>query len=170
MGSMTVMLKMSKTIKQIADELGVSKQAVTYRIKQLEATKGNGVLAVKENGVLVVSLAAEKLIKSAFFENDRQTFGDKEPPKYRQKETDILAVLQTTINTLQEQLAVKDKQIAELTATIKTQAESINADRQNQLAGTLIEGRQMIEGGVDPVVPNETPPKKQGFFARIFRK
>jgi transcriptional antiterminator len=160
---------MSKTIKQIADELGVSKQAVTYRIKQLEATKGNGILAVKENGILVVSLAAEKLIKSAFSENDRQTFGDKAPPNNRQKETDILAVLQTTIDTLQGQLAIKDRQIDELTATVKIQAQSINAAHQTELAGKFIEGKQILSGGADPSVPDETPPKKQGLFSR-FRK
>lgn len=154
---------MSKTLKQLADEIGVSKQAVAYRIKQLETDKKNGILAVKENGVLVVSLAAENLIKSAFAEKDRQTFGAKEPPKDHQKESDILAVLQATIDTLNNQLAIKDNQIAELTATVKAQAQSINAERQKELAGKFIEGKRFIDGGEDPAKP-ETPQKKKWKF------
>ncbi len=106
---------MSKTIKQIADELGVSKQAITYRLKQLEATKENGVLATKENGILVVSLVGETLIKSAFSENNRQTFVDKEPPKDHQTfDSEIIDMLRETNETLRNQLKIKDTQIAEM--------------------------------------------------------
>lgn len=63
-------MEQGKTIKQIADELGVSKQAISYRLKQLE----------KENDILVVSLVGETLIKSAFLENDRQKESIDLPP------------------------------------------------------------------------------------------
>jgi len=107
-----------KTVKQIADELGVTKQAVMYRIQQLEATKENGILATKENGILVVSLSAEKLIKSAFYEKDRQknhqAFGDKEPTKETTSfDGEMVKLFQETISTLQQQLAEKDRQLAE---------------------------------------------------------
>lgn len=147
-----------KTIKQIADEIGVSKQAVSYRLKQLEATKENGILAVKENGILVVSLAGETLLKSAFLESDRQNFGDKQPPNNHQNEQGFLAVLQTTISVLQSQLeskdiqlAEKDKQIAELIVANKAQAQSINADRHTELANKLQETPVLIgDGAVKP--------------------
>lgn len=155
-----------KTIKQIADELGVTKQAVNYRLKQLEEEnnhqKNRKVLAVKDNGILVVSLVGETLIKSAFSNKVHQKENIDLPPNNHQKEDDILVVLKTTIDTLQEQLEVKDKQIAELTETVKTQAQSINVDRQNQLAGTLIEGKQMIEYGHN-YEKGEEPPKKKGW-------
>jgi len=151
---------MSKTIKQIADELGVTKQAVSYRLKQLEATKENGVLAVKENGVLVVSLVGETLIKSAFLENNHQSFDDKQPPKDHQREQDILAVLQLTITTLQNQLEAKDKQIAEkdtqianLTEALKTQAQSINADRHADLADKLQNQTHILIGDSSTAKP-----------------
>ncbi|MEM1486446.1 winged helix-turn-helix transcriptional regulator (plasmid) [Oscillospiraceae bacterium PP1C4] len=145
----------TKTIKQLADEIGVSKQAVTYRLKQLEATKENGILATKENGILVVSLAGEKLIKSAFFENARQTFGDKIPPKYRQKEMDILAVLQDTITALQRQLSIKDgqleekdKQIDHLYSELQKEREHSRelADKIADLAHTAQQLHGMSEG------------------------
>ena len=73
-------------------------------------------------------------------------------------DSDVYSVLKETIDTLKlqlevkdNQLAEKDKQIGELTATVKAQAESINADRHNQLAETLIDGKQLIEGRAEPL-------------------
>jgi DNA-binding MarR family transcriptional regulator len=139
-------MEKGKTIKQIADEIGVSKQAISYRLKQLEKEndrqKNRQNLAVKENGVLVVSLVGETLIKSAFSENDRQKENDDLPPNNRQKDEDILAVLKATIDTLQKQLEIKDKQIEELIATNKAQAQSINADRHTELADRMLEAQE----------------------------
>ena len=45
------------------------------------------------------------------------------------------------------EITVKDEQIAKLTDTIKAQAQSINADRHNELAGTL--QMQLTDGEID---------------------
>jgi len=58
---------------------------------------------------------------------------------------------------LQPQLEVKDKQIMELTATVKMQAESINADRNNELVETII-------GGHKKLLDDKTPIKKRWQF------
>ena len=154
-------MEKGKTIKQIADEIGVSKQAISYRLKQLEKEndrqKNRQNLAVKENGVLVVSLVGETLIKSAFSENDRQKENDDLPPNNRQKDEDILAVLKATIDTLQKQLEIKDKQIEELIATNKAQAQSINADRHTELADRMLEAQE-------PKLLEEQKPKKRWQF------
>lgn len=154
-------MEKGKTIKQIADEIGVSKQAISYRLKQLEKEndrqKNRQILAVKENGVLVVSLVGETLIKSAFSENDRQKENDDLPPNNRQKDEDILAVLKATIDTLQKQLEIKDKQIEELIATNKAQAQSINADRHTELADRMLEAQE-------PKLLEEQKPKKRWQF------
>lgn len=154
-------MEKGKTIKQIADEIGVSKQAISYRLKQLEKEndrqKNRQILAVKENGILVVSLVGETLIKSAFSENDRQKENDDLPPNNRQKDEDILAVLKATIDTLQKQLEIKDKQIEELIATNKAQAQSINADRHTELADRMLEAQE-------PKLLEEQKPKKRWQF------
>ena len=154
-------MEKGKTIKQIADEIGVSKQAISYRLKQLEKEndrqKNRQNLAVKENGILVVSLVGETLIKSAFSENDRQKENDDLPPNNRQKDEDILAVLKATIDTLQKQLEIKDKQIEELIATNKAQAQSINADRHTELADRMLEAQE-------PKLLEEQKPKKRWQF------
>jgi len=91
----------------------------------------------------MVSFDGETLIKQAFSNDSVRRFSDKEASKENASfDSEILKLLQENIEILRIQLEIKDKQIAELTATVKTQAESINIDRNNELAGTLIEGQR----------------------------
>lgn len=110
------MILIGKTIKQIADELGVSKQAITYRLNKLQATNKDDILAVKENGILVVSLVGENLIKSAFAESNRQNFATKqptkEPPNKNQENMEFL--LKNKIEILEKEIKLKEEQINEL--------------------------------------------------------
>ena len=102
-----------KTIRQIADEIGVSKQAVQKRMSreplythiQKHITLNGNTMYIDETG--------ERLIKSAFDETETPTIY-----------TDVHNIY-TIIRILEEQLIRKDKQIEELIAVIKTQAESI---------------------------------------------
>ncbi|MCL2427312.1 MAG: hypothetical protein FWD05_13365 [Oscillospiraceae bacterium] len=139
-----------KTIRQIADEIGVSKQAIFYRIKRPPLSNDLQSLTTKLDGVLMVSFDGETLIKQAFSIDAVKAFGDKEPSKENTSfDGDIIKLLQDNIAILQSQLEVKDRQIEELTATVRTQAESISADRKNELAGTLIDGqRKFLDGEV----------------------
>ena len=157
-----------KTIKQIADEIGVSKQAVFYRIKKPPLSNALQSLTAKIDGVLMVYFDGEILIKQAFSENTAKAFGVKEPSKENESfDGEIIRLLQDNIVVLQEQLEVKDRQIAELTATVRSQAESINADRHNELAGTIIDGKRQLTNSGEPAEP-ATPSKR--FFTRIFGK
>ena len=151
-----------KTIKQIADEIGVSKQAVAYQLRKLEATKLNGVLAVKLNGVLVVSLAGETLIKQALVKNDRQNFGAKEPPKLNTSfntsfDSEIIRMLQDNITLLQEQLKVKDEQLAAAQEALKAE-QLLHADTKKMY---LLDSH----GGGSQLERNPTP---IGFWKRLF--
>lgn len=142
------------TIKEVADALNVSVQAVYQRLDK------------DFKPYLKVVDGKKRLDKSALGLNDKVDSSSGLTSEFKE----ILKLLERQLEEKDRQLAVKDRQISELTATVKTQAESINADRQNQLAGTLIEGRQIIEGSADPSVPDDTPPKKKRFFARVFGK
>lgn len=112
------MIIVSKTIKQLADELGVSKQAISYRLKQLEKEFERQTLVVKENGVFVTTKMAEKLIVSAFSEN-----------KDRQKENEFLSLQKTALNELKKQLKEKENYIQQ-------QQERINF-LENQMSDLL---------------------------------
>ena len=103
---------MAKTIKEIAEEIGVSKQAVYKRYKGKLYTVC-APYAHTEQGVLYLSEQAETLIKQDFLKNDRSIGAHTErsngAPLERQENDSIVTVLQTTIDTLQGQLSVKDK-------------------------------------------------------------
>ena len=114
-----------KTIRQIADEIGVSKQAVYKRYKG----KLHTVCAPythTEQGVLYLSEQAETLIKQDFLKDDRSNGAHTDTHTERSigavpeqsQEAGVVAVLQATIDTLQGQLEVKDRQIEELNARL----------------------------------------------------
>lgn len=122
-----------KTIRQIAEEIGVSKQAVFYRIKRQPLSNALQALMSKENGILMVSFDGEKLIKQAFSDNNRETKPSKGHTSF---DGEIVNLLSTAIATLKaesemktkqiemkdRQLEAKDRQIEALAATIQAQA------------------------------------------------
>ena len=113
---------MGKTIKQIADELGVSKQAVTKCIDNL----GLRSTLTKNGNFFVVGDSQEKAIKQAFLAH--QTANQNANQNANQTPTELAAVigvLQTTIDTLQGQLAAKDEQIRTLQGQLTAKDEQI---------------------------------------------
>ena len=116
-----------KTIKQIADELGVSKTAIRnymdddFRAKHTEKDS-KGVITISADGCKLLS---ENIGKQT--ENSAKEFA----------KTELLTIPRFIYDDLLEQLAKKDQQIADLTEAVKSQAQSINADRHNELAGTM---------------------------------
>ena len=115
---------MAKTIKQIADEIGVSKQAVYKRYKgKLHTVCAPYAHTVQ--GVLYLSEQAETLIKQDFLQNDCSNGAHTERSigavQEQSQEAGVVAVLQATIDTLQGQLSVKDQQIEELNARLPEQ-------------------------------------------------
>lgn len=92
-----------KTIKQIADELGVSKTAVRKKIENLGLWSG-----LQKNGnQFVIDETQEKLIKSAFSENETQT----ETETSSQTGTETVSAL---VSMLQKELDAKNEQILHL--------------------------------------------------------
>ena len=106
-----------KTIRQIADEIGVSKQAVYKRYKGKLYTVC-APYAHTEQGVLYLSEQAETLIKQDFLRDgcpngshtDTHTERSIGAVPEQSQEAGVVAILQATIDTLQGQLSVKDKE------------------------------------------------------------
>ena len=147
-----------KTVKQIADEIGVSKQAVNEKIAKLELTS----TLRKIGNRFTIDEEQEALIKQAFEDKSPSNKTNdlaKNTTSVLGEIADIVKVLQEQLKVKDEQLAEKDKQIKDLTDTVKSQAQSINADRHNELAGTL--QTQLIGGEV----AEATPP--MGFKERV---
>lgn len=92
----------------------------------------------------------------------------------------IVAILERTVAMLEEELKIKNKQIDDLTAANKELAQSINADRKNELAGTLQQflPETASEGDSEPVEvfeaeevqkPAQEPPAAQDGFQEAVR-
>ena len=161
-----------KTIRQIADEIGVSKQAVYKRYKGKLHTVC-APYAHTEQGVLYLSEQAETLIKQDFLKDDRSNGAHTERsigavPEQSQ-EAGVVAVLQATIDMLQGQLAVKDRQIEDLNARLAEVSSALLAAQQTAAtaqalhAGTI---KQQLSDGSGA----DQEERKQSWISRLFRK
>lgn len=108
-----------KTIKQIADELGVSKTAVRNKIENLGLSE-----KMETNGNRIeVNERQERLIKSAFSQKKSKT----ENVNKVSEKTETLRLLSDMISTLTEQLQEKDKQIERLQEALGIAQENVKA-------------------------------------------
>lgn len=137
---------MAKTIKQIADEIGVSKTAVRNQIENLGLR-----LSLRKNGnQFAIDEEQERLIKSAFSQKETQSENANLVCVF------TLRLLSDTLSTLQEQLKEKDKQIERL------QTELEQAQRNVTLAQQLhaVTEQKRLEQ------KEEVPEKKNWFWGR----
>ena len=161
-----------KTIRQIADEIGVSKQAVYKRYKGKLHTVC-APYAHTEQGVLYLSEQAETLIKQDFLKDNRSNGAHTDTRTERSigavleqsQEAGVVAVLQATIDTLQGQLEVKDRQIEQQTQTITRLTDALAAAQQTAAAaqalhaGTIqrqLQAAEKVRVGLDAIQPEKT--------------
>lgn len=132
---------MSKRIKQIADEIGVSKTAVRKQIANLGLRS-----SLRKNGnQFAIDKHEETLILKAFSEKTQTKNANQTQTKTQtanHEVSDLVCVLQRTIDTLQGQLAIKDKQIEDLSEALKS-AQQTAAAAQALHAGTM--QQQLLE-------------------------
>ena len=95
-----------KTIKQIADELGVSKDRVKYLVKKLPSEWVN-----KQGNITHLNSEAEQEIHILI---GKKQGIPHEKVGNNKVNSPLIETLQTTIQTLQEQLVTKDNQIKSL--------------------------------------------------------
>ena len=165
-----------KTIREIADEIGVSKQAVFKKIKREPLSTSLRGLTSTVDGRLTVSVDGEKLIKQAFSAGTPSTNyqpvdgvvdGQVDGPV-----DGMIAVLQATIDTLQGQLEVKDRQIEQQAQTITRLSDALVSAQQTAAAaqalhaGTLQQRFLLNENEVD----YQEKKLIQGWFSRLFRR
>ena len=173
-----------KTIRQIADEIGVSKQAVFKKIKREPLSTSLPGLTATVDGRLRVEVDGEQLIKQADSEiapstTDNQLTGavdglvDAPSTKNAEKTAEVdgvISVLQATIDTLQGQLEVKDRQIEQQAQTITRLTDALAAAQQTAAAAQALHAgtiqQQLITGeaGTD----QQEPEQKKSWFSKIF--
>ena len=186
-----------KTIKQIAEELGVSKQAVFKKIKKEPLSTSLRGLTVMVDGRLMVLVDGEKLIKREFLKDKPSTTvnqvdglvdGLVDDSSTRltgdaRGKNELIAVLQTTITTLREQLevkdhqleakdqqlAAKDKQIEQLEAVLTAAQQTAAAAQQTAtIAQQAVAGAQALHAGTmqQQILELEDGKQKKGWFRR----
>ena len=163
-----------KTIRQIADELGVSKQAVYKRFKGKLHTVC-APYAHTEQGVLYLEERGETLIKQDFLQDDRSIGAHTDTHTEcsngavleQGQQGDLVAVLQAAIETLQGQLEVKDRQIEQLTSALVA-AQQTAAAAQALHAGTMHQQLLSGEAGADQLGQESEPSQKRSWISRFF--
>jgi len=111
-----------KSIKQIADDIGVSKQAVFYRIKKPPLSDVLAPFISNNDGTLQVELDGENLIKQAFRQDNNKIFDTKESSidgkessnvikAFEGFDAELIKILRETSDILRNQLDVKDQQL-----------------------------------------------------------
>lgn len=132
-----------KTIREIADEIGVSKQAVFKKIKREPLSTSLRGLTSTVDGRLTVSVDGEKLIKQAFSQDVPSTNHQLVDGQVDGPVDGMIAVLQATIDTLQGQLEVKDRQIEQQAQTITRLSDALAAVQQTAAAAQALHAGTM---------------------------
>ena len=155
---------MEMTIKQLANQLGVSKTTISKAIFALglqgELKQSSNKYLLSE--VQIESVKTQTANQNALIEFFQKQLGIKD---------DQIRAYQEQISLLQEQIVSKDKQIEQITAAMENTTAALTAS-QALHAGTI--QRQLTEqssnkentGPDDP----EQPKQKQGFFSKFFGK
>lgn len=160
-----------KTIRQIADEIGVSKTAVNKQIANLGLRSG-----LRKNGnQFAIDEHQEALIKQAFSEKSQTEIENQSQTKTQTENHevgDLVCVLQATIDTLQGQLEVKDRQIEQQAQTITRLTDALAAAQQTAVAAQALHAgtiqQQLVAGeGEELQQERETVPRRN-WWKRLF--
>jgi len=155
---------MKKTIKELADELGVTKQTVQYHFKSLPTNtytrSDKGVYLLKDSAINALT---DKIVGKSTKENDKESA----------KETGELYTI------LLEQLKEKDQQIDGLLTSQKQLQKLLNQQQvltlqANKKIAELETSLNVEEEKLKPKVATEeiktenNESEKKGFFTRLF--
>ena len=143
---------MDKTIKQIADELGIDKQRVYRYIKKNHINEAH-----QKNGVMYYDEVVESSIKRAFLQ--------KEPHQVSASNDAVIDVLMKQSEMLQKELEIKNKQIEELNNRLAEnqklldQAQQLHAMTEQKIK--LLEQKE--EQKTEKLRTDEEAPEKKWF-------
>lgn len=132
-----------KTIKQVADQLGVSKDRVKYRVRSLPGeylVKSGDIIYVTDEGVTIIS----ELLEGKTNAGEAGTNPD-----------NTWVGVQNLISLLEKELEVKNKQIADLSS-------------QNAMLTNSLVAAQSLHAGTMKHLADEGAKPQSGFFSRIF--
>ena len=157
-------MAIEKTVSEIAEILGVSRQAVNNRVKALapEDTQKNekGVTVVTRSGLIKL----EEIYKKTIFED--------EPVSDDVKQRELMEILVDEKNSeivrLYEQLAKKDEQLRVKDVQIAEKDKQL--DQQQQLTLQAMNDRDTLKLELEQANEKVQEQESKGFWARVFRR
>ena len=154
-------MSIEMTVSEIAEVLGLSRQAINNRVKELpeeDTTKNDkGVTVVTRSGLIKL----EEIYKKTIFED--------EPVSDDVKQRELMEILVDEKNAeiirLYEQLKAKDKQMRVKDRQIAEKDKQL--DQQQQLTLQAMKDQETLQLELDQA-KQEVQATKKGFFARLF--
>lgn len=171
-------MSVEKTVSELADILGISRQAINNRVKafpeEFVDKNDKGVTVVNRAGLIEL----EKIYQKTIFED--------EPISEETKQRELMEILVDEKNAeiirLYEQLKIKDEQIAAKDEQIRIKDVQISEkdkqlDQQQQLTLKAMADKETLKLELDQAKAEaeaqaqvEEITVKKGFFARLFKK
>ena len=157
---------MAGVITEIAAECGVSEQAVRAWCRRNHVAKDS-------KGSFAISESQKSAIYQHYLGVERKQVSQPAKASCETCETALIAMLQGELDRKSEQLAVKDKQIAELNERLSECSAALLAAQQTTQAaqvlhaGTIQKEIASGESGVDK--QKSASEKKNRWFKRLFR-
>lgn len=145
-----------KTAREVAEELGISRQAVYSKLTVKFKDKFTTTKTINNRDTLVINAEGIEELKKGMDRVDNQADSKGNSKDDSQIDSRLIELLSSNIEALQEQLAVKDGQIFELNQRLK-EAQELN--KSNQVL--LYKQKEQ---------PELLEEKKQGFLSRLFNK
>jgi len=153
-----------KTIRQIAEEIGVSKQAVQKKITREPLYTLISTYIETKDGTKYIEVAGENLIKQAFFENKYTQVASNEPyTSVDNVHTDVYTgnplydLLKTELEAKNIQIGKLQDENERLTIALENMTESLRAS-QALHAGTI---QNQLTSGADRDGETSAPPKNK---------
>jgi len=147
-----------KTVKQVAADLGVSRQAIYKRLSTMQST----LLSTDDKGVTLINADGEAFL--------RVELSTKQSTK-QSMELSSDSTVDTLVIMLKKELDIKNEQIRELNARLaESNAALVAAQQLSQTAQLLHAGtmqKQLTDGVVAPAEPDAPA---RNIFVRIFRR
>lgn len=151
---------MSKTIKQLAEEIGVSKTAIRKKMTDEVKTKFSETIG----NTVYISKEGEKIINASFSKRKEKLVSDKNSETV----TELLSMLKNELSSKNKQLEVKDTQITEL-QNLLNQQQQLQLMEQKKMHLLLDEAKKEVDEQKTTHV-GHFPDENKGFFYRLFNK
>ncbi len=168
---------MSKTVKELANDLGVTRQYIQKIISQLPETKK----PIKQQHKYLIDSRSESAILGFIKGNDNHEAN--RATEYDNKETNVLSnkyeeSLLNRINDLKRQVDSKDMQLSQMqklvdqSQQLQLMAEkkiaALEAPKENETPSQTTKSETASET-INESTKKEPRPQKQGFWHRIFK-